>query len=153
MAEKLNHLNSDHLRWVTNYAGHFSSTSIVFPDGTTYLFNAALAQSSDIDSDGDGIANLYDPTPFPEPPTNANVVNITITMTNKPGLASLLTWQTIANATNYAVFYKTNFTMTNWLSLTNIYTPALATSPPVTVMISDPVTNSMRAYRVRADIQ
>jgi hypothetical protein len=159
VAEKLNHLNNNRLRWVTNYAGRFSSTIIVFPDGTTYPFNAALAQSPDIDSDGDGIDNLYDPTPFGNinptnlPPPPVVQINLTITTTNKPVLTSLLTWQTIADATNYAVFYKTNFTMTNWLSLTNIFTPALATSPPVTVIIFDPVTNSMRAYRVRADMQ
>src|ERR1039458_1617180 len=52
VAEKLNHLNGNHLRWVAAYAGHFSSTNIVYPDGTTNTFNAALAQSSDIDSDG-----------------------------------------------------------------------------------------------------
>ena len=152
VAEKLNGLNNNHLRWVPSYAGYFSSVNISFPDGKTYPFNAALRQSKDIDSDGDGINNFYDPTPFTEPPS-ASMVNLTMTATNTPVLTSLLTWQTIANATNYAVFYKTNFAMTNWLPLTNISTPALATSPPVTMMISDPVTNFMRAYRVRADLK
>ena len=154
VAEKLNHLNNNQLRWVTNYAGRFSSANFVY-NGKNYSFNAALAQSTDIDSNTNGIPNAYDSIPWwntndPPPPS---IVNITITTTNKPVAASVLTWQTIPNATNYAVFYKTNLIMTNWLSLTNIYTPASATSPPVTVMISDPVTNSMRAYRVRADMQ
>ena len=65
-------------------------------------------------------------------------------------LTAVLKWQTITNATNY-VFYKTNFATTNWLFLTNFNTPASATSPPVTVMISDPVAGPMRTYRVRVD--
>jgi hypothetical protein len=72
IAEKMNFKNGGSLRWVTNYAGYFSSTNIVFPDGTSYPFNAALAQSSDIDSDGDGFVNGSDPTPFgTSNPTNA----------------------------------------------------------------------------------
>jgi hypothetical protein len=44
--------------------GQFSSKTIVYPDGSTNVFNAALAESTTIDSDGDGTANAYDPTPF-----------------------------------------------------------------------------------------
>jgi hypothetical protein len=156
IAEKMNFKNSGRLRWVTNYAGYFSSTNIVFPDGTTNAFNAALAQSSSIDSDGDGIANRFDPTPFgatnPAPSSlfTAGRMNLTITTTNQPVLASVLKWQTITNATNY-VFYKTNFLMTNWLPLTNFITPASPPSPLVPVMVSDPVAGPMRTYRVRVD--
>jgi hypothetical protein len=156
IAEKMNFKNGGRLRWVTNYAGYFSSTNIIFPDGTTYPFNAALAQSTTIDSDNDGIANRYDPTPFgtnnPAALITAGQINLTITTTNKPVLTAVLKWQTITNATNY-VFYKTNFATTNWLFLTNFNTPASATSPPVTVMVSDPVAGPMRTYRVRVDIK
>jgi hypothetical protein len=248
VAEKLNHLNSNRLLWVTNYAGYFNSTSVIYTntDGTTMtnFFNAALRNSSDIDSDGDGIPNGNDSTPFGVPPlitkqpvnltttnaignatfsvtvsnisalplsyqwyfnsvalpnttnvvttnavltlTNATTIqagiysvvvinpagsatssnavltvmnssflsspiNLTITMTNKPVLASVLTWQSITNATNYVVFYKTNFTMTNWLPLlTNTASP---TSPPVTMRITDPVAGPMRSYRVRGNLK
>jgi hypothetical protein len=249
VAEKLNGLNTNRLRWVTSYAGHFSSASVIYTNTggttTTNFFNAALRNSSNIDSDGDGIPNGSDPAPFGVPPlitkqpvnlttTNAignatfsvtvsnisalplsyqwyfnsvalpnttNVVttnavltltgaktnqagiysvvvinpagsaassnavltvlnsssfastpiNLTITMTNKPVLASVLSWQTITNATNYVVFYKTNFTMTNWLPLlTNTASP---TSPPVTMRISDPVAGPMRSYRVRGNMK
>jgi hypothetical protein len=276
VAEKLNHLNNNRLLWVTNYAGHFSSINIVFTNGTTYPFNAALAQSQNIDSDGDGIPNGSDPTPFGVPPlitkqpvnvttnaggnatfsvtvsnisapplsyqwrfnsgalpnatnavliltgvttnqagiysvavinpdgsvTSSNAVltvtnsssfastriNLTITLTNINNisysyitnttttvktnrshgktthtttttktvvtltnkleqLSSVIEWQTITNATNYVVYYTTNFTMINWLPLlTNTASP---TSPPVTMMISDPVADPMRSYRVR----
>jgi len=156
VAEKLNHLNGNRLLWVTNYAGHFSSTNVVFPDSTTYPYNVALAESQNIDSDGDGIPNGSDPTPFgntghPSSSFVSTPIKLTITMTNKPVLASVLSWQTITNATNYVVFYRTNFTMTNWLPLvTNTASP---TSPPVTMMISDPVAGPMRSYRVRGNVK
>ena len=52
VAEMLNHKNGDHLRWVPTYAGFFSSTNLVYPPGVTNTVNAALAQSTNIDSDG-----------------------------------------------------------------------------------------------------
>jgi hypothetical protein len=172
VAEKMNHKNGERLRWVTNYAGHFSSVNITFPDGSNYLFNAALRYSPHIDSDGDGINNLWDSSPFNEPPAPTSLpapgpITIMATLINlsapaapqgqmvanvgNPGStpAVVLTWQTITNAATNYVFYKTNLTMINWLSLTNIITPASVTSSPVTV--SDPVAGPMRAYRVRVD--
>ena len=62
-AEKLNHKNGGGLNWVSAYAGAFSSTNMVYPDGTTNLLNLALVQSCDLDSNGNGIANCQDPAP------------------------------------------------------------------------------------------
>jgi hypothetical protein len=67
MAGKLNHKNSDHLRWLPAYAGYYSSTNLVYPAGVTNTINAALAASKSIDSDGDGTANGSDATPLFEP--------------------------------------------------------------------------------------
>ena len=64
VAEKLNHRNGDRLRWVNSYAGYFSSTNILYPDGKTYSFNAALAASCNFDSNNNGIANCSDPAPI-----------------------------------------------------------------------------------------
>jgi hypothetical protein len=64
VAEKLNHRNGDRLRWVSGYAGYFSSTNILYPDGKTYSFNAALAASCNFDSNNNGIANCSDPAPI-----------------------------------------------------------------------------------------
>ena len=292
VAEKLNHLNNDHLRWVTNYAGYFSSTGVIYTNAngttTTNFFNAALRNSSDIDSNGDGIPNGSDSAPFGVPPlitkqpvsvaasasgnatfsvtvsnistlplsyqwyfnssalpnttnvvttnamltltnlqlnqagiysvmvinpagsmtssnaaltvtnqspfaspqtnpltikltiTLANINNISysyitnttttiktnklsgktttnttktvVTLTNKlEQLSSVLRWQTVTNATNYVVYYQTNFTMANWLPLlTNAASP---TSPPVTMVIPDPVAGPMRTYRVRGNVK
>ena len=147
VAEKLNHKNSNHLRWVPTYAGYFSSTNIVNPDGTTNTVNAALAQSTTIDSDGDGIVNANDPTPF----FVSGNVNFTATLTNVPPLKVRLQWQTIPDATNY-VFYKTNLLAANWLVLTNFITPPAPPYAPITTNVLDSVNPAVQKYyRVRVD--
>jgi hypothetical protein len=114
IAEKINHFNSDHLRWLPGYAGTFSSTNYVYPDGETYVVNAALAASTELDSDLDGNPNSTDPTPVLVP--SQVKFNLTLT-TNHPPLAKLA-WQTIPLAGNY-VYYKTNLLSPNWLPFTN----------------------------------
>jgi hypothetical protein len=106
--------NGGRLRWVYSYAGYFSSTNVVYPDGTTNTFNTALAQSTTIDSDGDGIVNALDPTPFFVP----SEINLTVTTTNLPPLSARLEWTTIPNATNF-IYYTTNLLGNNWLAFTN----------------------------------
>lgn len=148
IAEKMNHKNGDRLRWVPSYAGYFSSTNLVF-GGITNTVNAAAAQSTHLDSDGDGIANAFDPTPF----FLSSQVNFTVTLTNQPARAAVLTWNTIPYATNY-VFYRTNLTLPNWQLLTNFVSPVAYPSPPVPVTVTDPVgLTSRRYYQVRVDSQ
>jgi hypothetical protein len=66
VAEKLNGLSDGRLCWVSNYnCGFFSSTNLLYPDGTTNRVNIALALSCDIDSNGNGIPNCMDPAPIP----------------------------------------------------------------------------------------
>jgi hypothetical protein len=147
VTEKLNHKNSNHLRWVPTYAGYFSSTNIVNPDGTTNTVNTALAQSTTIDSDGDGIVNANDPTPF----FVSGNVNFTATLTNVPPLKVRLQWQTMPDATNY-VFYKTNLLAANWLVLTNFITPPAPPYAPITTNVLDSVNPAVQNfYRVRVD--
>jgi hypothetical protein len=114
VAEKINHFNGNHLRWVPSYAGIFSSTNLVYPDGTTNTVNAALAGSSDIDSDGDGTVNSADPSPILTP----SQLHFVITVTNLPPKSVKLQWTTVANGTNY-IYYKTNLLSPNWLPFTN----------------------------------
>ena len=65
--EKLTGGSFGRIRWVSSYAGRQSSTSLVYTNGLTYTFNAALVRSKDIDSDGDGIVNADDCSPVPVP--------------------------------------------------------------------------------------
>jgi hypothetical protein len=79
IAEKLNgkfggaNTNGGHFFWVSNYAGVYSSTNILYPDGNKYIFNHALAISPDINSggpDGTQVTNTFlvnSQNPFPIP--------------------------------------------------------------------------------------
>jgi hypothetical protein len=144
VARQINHFNSDHLRWVPQYAGRFSSTNIVYPDGTTNTVNAALAQAPHTDSNQNGTPNAYDPAPFFVP----SEVHFTVTVTNKPPLQAMLTWISIPGATNF-VYYSTNLTLpiTNLLTtITNSPAPPYA---PLTNVVYDPVNPAQpRFYRV-----
>jgi hypothetical protein len=150
MAGKLNHKNSDHLRWLPAYAGYYSSTNLVYPAGVTNTINAALAASKSIDSDGDGTANGSDATPLFEPAQ----VAFTLTLTNVPPLSSRLCWHSIPAATN-SVLYTTNLLSANWQVLTN-FVSATNVPPvygwPLTNTVYAPVNPAQQKYfRVRVD--
>lgn len=150
VAEQINHFNNDHFRWVSNYAGYFSSTNILYPDGNTYTFNAALAQSHFISSNGSGTPNANNPTPF----FVASEINFGLTLTNTVPPKASLTWNSIPSSTNY-VYYKTNLMSTNWILLTNFVSPS-AVPPvggwPIVNVLSDPLTNQARFYQLREDV-
>jgi len=114
VAQKINGWNTNHLRWVPGYVGTFSSVTLVYPDGTTNVVNAALAASSDIDSNGNGIGNGSDPAPIFTP----QEVKFALTVTNRPPWSARLQWATIPNGTNY-IYYKTNLLSAVWLPFTN----------------------------------
>jgi hypothetical protein len=66
VAEKIDGYEGGRLVWVKDYnCGFFSSTNVVYADGSTNRVNAALAMSCNIDSDGDGQVNCVDPSPIP----------------------------------------------------------------------------------------
>jgi hypothetical protein len=138
--------NGGRLLWVPSYAGYFSGTNLVYPDDTTNVVNAALASSSDIDSDGDGTVNASDPTPV----FLSNQVNFTLRTTNTPPLTAVLSWYSIPSATNY-IYYKTNLTSSSWQMLTNFVSPS-AVPPaggwPISTVIQDPISGSGRYYKV-----
>jgi len=143
VAEKLNQSSNGHLRWVPTYAGIFSSTNLVFPAGVTNAVNAALAQSPDIDSDGNGTPNASDPTPFLMP----SALNFNLTLTNRTPEAVKLQWLTVAHGTN-AVYYTTNLLAPNWQLLTNFASPQPYPSPAANVSVFDVITNTPRYYKV-----
>ena len=125
------------LRWIPSYAGYFSGTNIVYPGGITNRVNAALAQSTLLDSDGNGVVNANDPTPF----FTASEVDLNVQVTNLPPLTTLISWHSIPASTNI-VYYTTDIGSTNWLVLTNFVSPP--TVPPVggwpiTNLVAEPV--------------
>ncbi|HUA67802.1 MAG TPA: hypothetical protein VMA13_04575 [Candidatus Saccharimonadales bacterium] len=146
----MNQANDDHLRWVPSYAGYFSSSNIVYPDGTTNAVNAALANDPGVDSDGDGKVNSQDPTPVFVP----SQVNFKLTLTNVPPWEVKITWDSIPASTNY-VLYSTNLFATSWLVLTDFVSPS-AVPPaggwPITNSVYDTVNPAVQKYyRVHVD--
>jgi hypothetical protein len=143
IAEKLNHRNGDRLRWISSYTGYYSSTNIVYPDGSTNTFNAALAASCNIDSNNNGVVNCSDPTPF----LVASQLGFSIGLTNTPGRTARLSWETIGGATN-TVSYTLKLPPTNWLQLTQFV------SGPVNLRTNllDPVGKTNRFYKVTVQV-
>jgi hypothetical protein len=94
IAEKLDGANGGRFVWVRDYnCGFFSSTNLVYPDGSTNRVNIALARSCNIDSDGDGVVNCLDLSPIPTNQVgacscNSQIINIQTSFaasTNGPG--------------------------------------------------------------------
>jgi hypothetical protein len=110
--------NNGRLRWVSSYAGYFSSTNLVSTNSlgvvSTNVVNISLAQSQIIDSDSDGIPNYLDPTPFFLP----SEIQFTASVTNLPPESVRVQWRTIPNATNF-VYFATDLSSTNWQAFTN----------------------------------
>ena len=148
-AEKLDHKNSGGLNWVPDYAGTFSSTNLVYPDGTTNRLNLALVQSCDIDSNGNGIPNCQDPAPVL---VSLPVVNLAAALTNLPPRAVALSWNSSPYATN-SVFFSSSLSATNWQLLTNplLSNPFVLGPVGGRQRIVDPVGAGGRFYRVRVD--
>lgn len=150
VAEKLNGLNGGHLRWVPQYAGHFSSVTLTY-GGSTITVNAALRNSPNIDSDGDGVKNAYDPTPFFVP----TQMMLAWSWTNKPPpLTAMLQWRSLPGSTNY-VQYTTNLHLGNWQTLTTLTKLSANSFVTNTVVLTNMVTypnpSASRFYRVRMD--
>ena len=142
IAEQLDGKNGGRLVWVSSYAGAYSSTNLLYPDGHIYTFNRALVMSQNIDSDGDGIVNYYDSTPIPPP----GAVKLTITITNEPAGSKLISWPTIGNSTN-TLYFSTSSAGPNWQPLTNfVFGPINGTAT-----VLDTSTSSTRYYRLRLD--
>jgi hypothetical protein len=152
IAEKLNGkygvsgTNGGRFLWVSNFnTGFFSSTNIVYTDGTTNRLNRALATSCDIDSNSNGIPNCMDPNPIPIPPPMMLVLSATVT--NHPSPMILVSWDTLPGSSNYLFAASSPMALrTNWQLVTNFIS---LTGGRVTV--ADPVkTNRSRYYRVNA---
>ncbi len=143
---QLNHSNTNHLQWVPEYVGYFSSTNLAYPGGVTEGFNVGLLESP-LDSDGYGVdglpvANAQNPYPF----FIANEINFQQTIT-KSGVQ--LTWCSIPSSTNY-VYYSTN--MLSWALVSSFVSPSRVPPVggwPITNTLHEPFSSSHGYYRVR----
>jgi len=144
ITEELNGANGGGFVWVPSFAGVFSSTNLVFPGGSTYKLNRSLVESSNLDSDGDGIVNSLDQTPV----LVGSEINLTIGRTNLPPMASLLSWTSVPGSVNY-VYYKDSLTDPDWRLLTN-FTLLPDGTTKATVVDTNNLLGS-RVYRVGVD--
>ena len=135
--------NGGGLNWVPSYAGTYSSTNVVYPDGTTNRLNQALVQSCNLDSDGDGILNCQDPTPVFVP----SQVGLTAARAYLPQPVVVLSWNSIPYSTNW-VFYKLTLQTAQWQLLTNF---VLGSAGGRQQIVQPSALNSSRFYRVRVD--
>ncbi len=101
--------------WVPEWAGPNSGVDVPLTEnGPVRRFNRALRESPNIDSDGDGLPNLYDPFPFP--PQAFGITGITL---NQSSRAISFGFTAVSSGT-YIVEYSTNLATANWQPLTQI---------------------------------
>ncbi|HEX5218916.1 MAG TPA: hypothetical protein VFZ59_05065 [Verrucomicrobiae bacterium] len=125
------------LRWVPGFAGPNSSTDVII-NGQTAKVNRALRNSQIIDSDGDGVPNFSDPTPFD---------SLVLTGTMPVPQAFTISWQALPNVA-YKVEYTTNDSLSGWQTLTR-YTNNGPTKVTATVWDTNAVPGAVRKfYRV-----
>ncbi len=115
-AELLDGALDGHIRWINNANGAYSGVDLQLPDGRVIRVNRALLNSQLIDSNGNGIANAFDPNPFTGMPLTLKLSGgaspaATISWTGTPSGVYRLesaatlgnpTWQLISTVTNTA---------------------------------------------------
>jgi hypothetical protein len=146
-AERLNRIlgtNSPYnFYWVSNWAGPYSGIDVPLTSGgPVQRFNRALRQSPNVDSDGDGIPNLYDPFPFP--PNDFGITGITASADTTTVQFGFMT----QSAGKYTVEYSTNLASPAWQPLKQV----LQNSPSGGIMsVTDQIQagSPQRYYRVR----
>ena len=138
-AEQLDGALNGHLKWVREFAGPFSGVNVALADGRTIRVNRNLFNSQVIDSDSDGIANAFDPTPFGGVPITTKVLNL-------PPLTVQISWLG-APHTTYRVESTTSLTPPLWQSVTTVSNTSVDAVP---LTAQDPLTPGQpaRYYRV-----
>lgn len=145
IAERVNGKYDGRLVWVADYAGIYSGTNVVYPDGTTNRLNRPLVTSCNLDSDGDWLPNCIDPDPI----FVSGQINLAVALTGPPDSARL-TWNTLPLATS-VVEYKSALEDPYWTAIyTNVSTAVYGIEQDIWY---EPVnTSSRRFYRVQVTV-
>jgi len=129
--------------WVTNWAGPNSGVDVPLTEnGPVVRMNRALRESPNIDSDGDGLPNLYDQFPLTPDPLQITSASVNISQADLS-----IKFNAQSNA-KYVIESTTNLSAPDWQPITGI----LQTSPSGGIMsITDQVRAGapQRYYRVR----
>jgi hypothetical protein len=102
--------------WVPEWAGPNSGVDVPLTEsGPVRRFNRALRESANIDSDGDGLPNRFDPFPFP--PEAFGITGITLNAISQAVSFGF----TAQSAGAYVIEYTTNLAGGNWQPLTQLF--------------------------------
>jgi len=123
--EQLDGMFGGRLRWVSTFAGPNSSVDVLLSNGQTVKVNRALRESQTIDSDGDGIPNFFDLSPFD------GVVLSCQCVPDGSGTLLKITWKAAPRQV-YQVEYSPSLVSPGW-QLLRTYTNTAPTNGPVTV--------------------
>ncbi len=135
--EELNGALDGRILWIKDFAGPNSSVDLALNDGTSIKVNRQFIQSRSIDSDGDGIANGFDLTPFGGVKVSAHVING----------KTVLTWDAAAGRT-YRIEYNMDLLRGSWQLLQN-YTHTTEGNGTVSVQDDQSTGQNQRYYRIR----
>lgn len=116
-ADQLDGALGGRLKWVKDFAGAKSSASVALANGKTAVVNRALLRSTVLDSDGDGVVNALDASPF-EPA--ALKVNVRV-VGQSPAKAEV-SWLGRPGA-SYRVEYSSRLDGTGWEVLDTVVNP------------------------------
>jgi hypothetical protein len=124
------------LRWVRDFTGPNSSVDVVINGNQTIKVNRALRNSKIIDSDGDGVPNFFDLTPF-----DAELIASIQAVASPAGFR--VSWSAKAG-TAYHVEFKSD-SNAEWQPLTTVTPVSNGIS---SVVDTNKPKDSMRLYRV-----
>ncbi len=145
VAERMNGRNGGRLQWVSSRAGFFSSTNVLYPNGTINRLNSALVSSCNLDSNNNGLANCVDPAPV----WVASQDDLRAVLSGTPP-AVVLTWRSPGSAVN-SVYAAADIASPAWELVTQFVSPSVI-GTALTNRYVPAVGTDSRFYRVRVDV-
>ena len=138
-AEQLDGLLDGRIRWVSSQAGFYSGVDFGLPNGGVARVNRALLNSETIDSNGNGIANAFDPDPF-------TITPVKVTLSNGSNAAATVSWPAVAGG-RYRLESSARLDQPDWKVVTTVRNESnqAATLKGSETLSSD---GSTRFYRV-----
>ncbi|MCP5516902.1 MAG: hypothetical protein H7A45_06540 [Verrucomicrobiales bacterium] len=125
------------LVWVSDFVGPFSQVEVLLNSGRSVMVNRGLRESPEIDSDGDGIANKSDISPF----DGAEITDFRL-----DGDTLILTWRAAAHTT-YRVEAVESLPGEDW-AVVREYEHAADDTAEVSIEDVMPAGSRERYYRV-----
>ncbi len=111
-AEQLDGLLDGRIRWVSSQAGFYSGVDFGLPNGGVSRVNRALLNSQTIDSNGNGIANAFDPDPF-------TITPVKVTLSNGNNAAATVSWPAVAGG-RYRLESSARLDQPDWKVVTTV---------------------------------